>query len=254
MTDQCFGRIMRDKKENRGYFGTTTNRFFFEYRCPNKVEEGELCSRCVSWKQKGVNKKDPYRAHYGLVTEPIDKDSRFFGSAWFESKVKQYGQPSEDDMARAKKAQETARKDIVVQAPPVVVEQPPVKTSKRTRKPKQAPAPVPLPPQPPVPDPEPDPEPPAPPHPPPKPLRKRTVNPKSTVQIQAIEASPQLTDLEVIKIVVRPFQVNETNYFRDVTKNKLYSVGKDKRPSTYVGRWNPETESIDTEFPDSDAE
>ncbi len=253
MSNQCFGRIMRDKKENRGYFGTTTNRFFFEYRCPNKVEEGTLCSRCILWKQKGMNKKDPYRAHYGLVTEPIDKDSRFFGSTWFESKVKEYGQPSEDDMARAKKAQEVARNGVVVQAS-LVVEQPPVKTSKRGRKPKQVPVPTPVPPppQPPIPDPEPDPNPP--PNPPPKPAQKRVVNVKPVVQIQAIEASHQWTDLEIVKIVVRPFQVNDTNYFRNVAKNKLYSVGKDKRPSTYVGRWNPETETVDTEFPDSDAE
>jgi hypothetical protein len=116
-----------------------------------------------------------------------------------------------------------------------------------------SPIPPPPPPQPPIPEPDPEPDP----NPPPKPSEKRRtkhVVSKSTVQIQAIEASPQLTDLEIVKIVVRPFQVNETNYFRDVCKNKLYSVGKDKLPSTYMGRWNPETESIDTEFPDSDAE
>ena len=249
---------MRDKKENRGYF-PNHRRFYFEYRCPNTLEQGPLCSRCLSWKNKEANKKDPYRIHYGLVTEPLGEDTPFFGSSWFESKLKEYGQPNEDDMAKAKKAQETARKDVVVETKPVVVETKPTKRrGKATRKPKEAPAPSPLPPPPPqppipVPDPEPEPDP----NPPPKPSEKRRTKPvgsKPTVQVQAIETSPQLTDLEIVKIVVRPFQVNDTSYFRDVCKNKLYSVGKDKRPSVYVGRWNPETESIDTEFPDSDAE
>jgi hypothetical protein len=69
-----------------------------------------------------------------------------------------------------------------------------------------------------------------------------------------VEASEPLQDIEVVKILVKPFNYKDTNYFRDASKNKLYSVGKDKRPLAYVGRWNPETETIDTEFPDSDAE
>ena len=265
MTEQCLARLMKDKNENRGYFGTSKNRFFFEYRCTNLCE-GQLCSRCTTWKttswqHRGLKKKDPYREYYGLVTEPIPEP--FFESEWYQSKVKQVGEPSSGDMARAKKAQEDAKKNVVVQE--TSVEQKPV-PKKRGRKPKQAPVPTPVPVPPvPVPTPDPTPEPPQPPEPQPpapKPSTKRrtkaNVLPKksqeSVYPIQAVEASEPLQDIEVVKILVKPFNYKDTNYFRDASKNKLYSVGKDKRPLAYVGRWNPETETIDTEFPDSDAE
>ena len=261
MSEQCLARLMKDKEANRGYFGTTKNRFFFEYRCSNRCE-GDLCSRCLSWKTKsweerGLKKKDPYREYYGLVTEPIPQP--FFESEWYESKVKEVGKPSDTDMARAKKAQEEAKNNIIIQAPvtKVPVVQEPVEKKKRGRKPKQSPAPpVPQPTSNPNPEPTPDP------NPPPKSAGKRRTKtvaiPKksqeSLQQVQAVESSTPLQDIEIVKILVKPFTHNNIAYFRDGRKNKLYSVGKDKRPLAYVGRWNAETETIDTEFPDSDAE
>jgi hypothetical protein len=260
MTEQCLARLMKDKQENRGYFGTSKSRFYFEYRCKNSCD-GQLCSRCslwktTSWQDRGLKKKDPYREYYGLVTEPIPEP--FFESEWYQSKVKQVGEPSETDMVRAKKAQDEAKKNIVVQkADPVEEKQTPSEPKKRGRKPKQVSTPVPVPPVP-----TPDPNPPPSPNPPPKPSTKR--RPKAeplvktsqelTYPIQAVEASTPLEDIEIVKILVKPFTYNDTGYFRDVKKNKLYSVGKDKRPLAYIGRWNAETETIDTEFPDSDAE
>ena len=269
MTNQCLARLMKDKEANRGYFGATKNRFFFEYRCSNLCE-GELCDRCLnwktqSWKERGLKKKDPYREYYGLLTEPIPQP--FFESKWYESKVKEVGQPSEADMTRARKAQEEAKRTIPIQvASSNKVDEKPVVEKKKRGRPKQTPVPKPVPP-PPNPNPNPDPTPhpnpePNPPPPPPKPAGKRRTkseqlvkkSPETTHQIVAVESNKPLEDIEVIKIVVRPFTHNDTSYFRDANKNKLYSMGKDKRPLAYVGRWNPETETIDTEFPDSDAE
>jgi hypothetical protein len=264
MSEKCFARLMRDKEQNRGYFGATKDRFFFEYRCTNPLTHEKLCGQCFerktkTWKERGLSKKNPYSEYYGLITEPIP--DKFFGSTWFESKVKQVGQPSESDMARAKKAQQEAKKDIVFGIEPVV-EPLPQKTEakKRGRKPKEPPQPISTPS---VPVPVSTPSVPVPVSTPSVPVQTKAKSTKERAKptgvqkeqkVHAIEASPPLTDIEVVKIIVRPFRHNDVDYFRDAKKNKLYASGKDKRPSLYVGRWNPETEMIDHEFPDSDVE
>jgi hypothetical protein len=58
-------------------------------------------------------------------------------------------------------------------------------------------------------------------------------------------------EIEYVSLV--PFEVNETNYFRDRKKEKLYKNTKGSI-GYYVGRWDPDTESIHTEVPDSDEE
>lgn len=265
---QCYGRIMKDGEANRSRF-PNNRRFFLEHRCPLLSAKGDLCSRCLDWKSRGKT-KDLYRAHYGLVTEPLPETCHIFGSAWYEAKVKDYGSPSESEMAKAKQAQQEARKGVEIQAKvevEVEVEPKPVvkPVAKRGAK-KKVEDPIPPPPPPPEPEPQPDPRPtrPDPNPPPPKPASKRrqtkakVVEPVKAVDVKvpilAVESGPPLKDLEIVKIVVRPFTVNDTAYFRDSAKNKLYSVGKDKRPSSYVGRWNPEEEVIDRDFPDSDAD
>jgi hypothetical protein len=251
-----------------------------------------------------MNKKDIYGNYFGLVTEPLPSDCHIFESDWYASKVKEYGYPSEFEMARAKQSQQEARgsaavaavkevKEVkteekqkpkrqykkkeqtaVVVTEPVaepIVEKPKGTVGKRRPKnalPAEAPAPVPVvtvseeKPQ----DEKPQDEKPKEEKPKEeKPKAKRqykkkepviTVTPvvSSKVEVQAVEGKPFESELEIIKIVVKPFTHNDVAYFRDSTKNKLYSVGKDKRPSTYIGRWDPDTETINTDFPDSDAE
>ena len=58
-------------------------------------------------------------------------------------------------------------------------------------------------------------------------------------------------EIEYVSLV--PFEINETNYFRDRKKEKLYKNTKGSI-GHYVGRWDPDTESIHTEVPDSDEE
>jgi hypothetical protein len=57
--------------------------------------------------------------------------------------------------------------------------------------------------------------------------------------------------IQYIKLTV--FDANGTSYFRDAIKNKLYKKVKDKI-GVYIGRWNPDTDSIITDIPDSDDE
>jgi hypothetical protein len=57
--------------------------------------------------------------------------------------------------------------------------------------------------------------------------------------------------IQYIKLTV--FDANGTSYFRDAIKNKLYKKVKEKI-GVYVGRWNPDTDSIIADIPDSDEE
>jgi hypothetical protein len=267
MTEQCFGRITRDGESHRGRF-PDNHRFSLEYRCPNQIKDDQLCSRCLEWKARGVNKKDPYRCHHGFIFETIPEWSHIYEGPWYLSKVTTYGEPSESEMARAKKAQVEARKEVEMNEEVKEVKEEPKKKRAYKRKEKPAPAPVVKAEPAPVVEAAPEPAPVVELAPVPKPVAKPTtikkrrakkevtkVPEQPNVQIQAVEAAtPALTDIEVVKIIVRPFSVNNTSYFLDGKKNKLYSVGKDKRPSSYVGRWNPESQTIDTDFPDSDAE
>jgi hypothetical protein len=272
MTEQCFGRVARGFPEGGIYFPKDPNqsgrntRIHFEYRCNGKSAEQNLCKRCLDRKTKKSNNFS--QKYHGLVTEPYFEDSLFYGSPAFESKVKKLGMPSEDDMGRAKKAQEDARKGVVAQEVKAVIQEtkPEAKPEPKRRSRKKPGEPVPLPPPPPEPEPTPDPPPapPAPPAPPhPKPAAKRTSKKKEApvaspgkpvVSVQAVETSSLPSEVEIVKIVVRHFFANDTHYFRDPVKNKLYGVGNDKRPTKYIGRWDPESETIDTEFPDSDVE
>jgi len=58
-------------------------------------------------------------------------------------------------------------------------------------------------------------------------------------------------EIEYIKLSV--FEANGSTYLIDSNKNKLYKKVKD-RVGSYVGRWNPNTDSIITDIPDSDDE
>jgi hypothetical protein len=58
--------------------------------------------------------------------------------------------------------------------------------------------------------------------------------------------------IEYIQLTL--FEANGSTYYRDSKKNKLYKKIKDKGIGPYVGRWNPDTDSIITNIPDSDDE
>jgi hypothetical protein len=58
--------------------------------------------------------------------------------------------------------------------------------------------------------------------------------------------------IEYVKLAV--FEVGQATYFRDSVKNKLYKKIKEKGIGAYIGRWNPDTDSIIADIPDSDNE
>jgi hypothetical protein len=63
-----------------------------------------------------------------------------------------------------------------------------------------------------------------------------------------------LRDYSKEYVHVSLFECNHTMYFRESAKNKLYKRIKDTIMGAYVGRYDPDTESLVTDVPDSDDE
>jgi hypothetical protein len=59
-------------------------------------------------------------------------------------------------------------------------------------------------------------------------------------------------EIEYVKLSI--FEHKSSTYFRDSTKHKIYKKIKDNRIGEYVGRYNPDTDSILSDIPDSDDE
>lgn len=255
MTDnRCFARITTS--ETKLAFGAPRHYFFQEGRCKRERTPGrEICLKCFERKNKPPKyEQDKW---HGLVTEPIPEDSHIFEGAWFESKVTVWGKGTEEDMARAKKAQLEARAGILPVSAPVVVPEPVKEAPKRRRVVKKSeatstPAPVPVPETVVAPSPQ---QVEAPKRKIRKPKVVTTAPAATTVKVQAVESSqPTLTNIEVVTIRVRPHEHNGTQYFLDSNKLKLYSRQSNGKPGAYVGRWNPSEETVHKDVPDSDTE
>jgi hypothetical protein len=212
---------------------------------------------------------------HGNINEPIPDKSHIFGGNWYNQGIKKWGTPPSEIIEFALKYQKDARGDFVVEQEikeetittkkrtrPKVAEKTDSESIpvKRTKKPKIAPE---------------------------EPLQivetiqdtqqKNKSGPKKkqdTVYNTLINKPNQIihkevslpthieTELEQIDtdeyeieyIHLTPFEANGTTYFRDSTKNKLYKKLKEKGIGPYVGRWNPNTDSIITDIPDSDDE
>jgi hypothetical protein len=83
------------------------------------------------------------------------------------------------------------------------------------------------------------------------PLHKEVVLPTH------IESSMEEFDtdgFEVEYVRLSTFEHESQTYFRDSKKNKLYKKIKEKTIGSYVGRYDPDTDSIHTDVPDSDQE
>ena len=107
---------------------------------------------------------------------------------------------------------------------------------------------------------------------PPKPKRTRKPKPKvltpikmadpSMIQKEVVlpthmeqtrdEVDTDGFEIEYVKLSV--FAVGDISYFRDAKKNKLYKKIKEKTIGDYVGRYDPASETIYTDVPDSDEE
>jgi len=228
---------------------------------------GRLCNKCINREPIKKGKK-PGNDDHGIVTDEIPPLSHIYGSQWYNLNLTSNGNPSSEDMAKAKKAQEEARADIIatvndktvsattVSATAVsatTVSATPVK--KRTFKvaaaatepaqlvavavatpvattPVAATTPLKAKRQP----------------------KKVAVQSQETVKPLATESvEPPLHDLNCITITVRKIEHNGRKYYLNSDKDKLYTVMPDGGVGKYCGRLDRENDRI-AEFPDSDSE
>jgi hypothetical protein len=269
MASQCLGRKVNESlKFKDGHY------FYTEKRCTKKTET-ILCKIC----EKNCTEKDS--KNNGIMTEPLPPLSHIYGSSWYNLKRTVYGDPSSEDMARAKKAQDEARADIIATVSATTVSATTVSAAtvsaatvsattvnattvnattvsatavkKRTFKvaatataPVQEPVPAPLQVAAPVAATTPV-----------KAKRqpkKVAVQPQETVKPLATESvEPPLQDLNCITITVRKIEHNGRKYYLNSDKDKLYTVMPDGGVGKYCGRLDKENDRI-ADFPDSDSE
>jgi hypothetical protein len=246
MASQCLGRKTGEKLQfGDGHY------FYTEKRCTKKTET-ILCKIC----EKNSLKKN--HENNGIITEEIPRKSHIYGSPWYNLNCEDYGNPSSEDMAKAKKAQEEARADVMKTVSAATVSAKPVSATtvsattvkKRTFK-VAATVPIPVAVSTPVAVAAPVAA---------TPVKAKRQPKKVAVQAQEIvqplateSVEPPLQDLNCITITVRKIEHNGRKYYLNSEKDKLYSVMSDGGVGKYCGRLDRENDRI-ADFPDSDSE
>ena len=262
----CISRYTDDTYAQQ--FGDNKHKFYLEFRCNRPcIKDMTCCVKCTE--KTSTLLQHSRKFDHGNVNESIPDNSHIFGGNWYNQGVKKWGAPPSEIIEFALKYQKDARGDFVVEqeikeditttkkrSKPKVAEKTSdeVKPVKRTKKPKIAQ------------DEEKEKT---------QPKNKSGPKKKEDTPYTAIINKPvQLvhkevslpthleSDLEQIDtddydieyICLTPFEANGTTYFRDSNKNKLYKKIKEKGIGPYVGRWNPNTDSIISDIPDSDDE
>ena len=243
MASRCLGRLTGEKL----HFGDG-HCFLTEKRC-KKMTMGRLCNKCINREPIKKGKK-PGNDDHGIVTEEIPPLSHIYGSQWYNLNLTSNGNPSSEDMAKAKKAQEEARADIIAAVSAKAVKKRTFKVAATAPEAVAAPIPAPEPLQ--APEPVQAPvtqvvkakrQP-----------KKIAVQPQETVKPLATESvEPPLHDLHCITITVRKIEHNGRKYYLNSDKDKLYTVMPDGGVGKYCGRLDRENDRI-ADFPDSDSE
>ena len=266
------------------HFGNGRNKFYLEFRCNRSCSNNEkYCTKCCN--KSPLNKLQQSRKfNHGDINEPIPDSSHIFGGKWYNDHVKKWGAPPSEIIEFAMKYSREARQGfITIETPSEIIPSLPVSAlsvptikskkpkvsqlvleqvtelitvvPKKGKKPKVASeSSITI-----TDHSEPK-----------KQVRKKpTVTPYSTLVSTTshlvhkevslpthIESKMEEVDssgysIQYIKLTV--FDANGTSYFRDAIKNKLYKKVKDKI-GVYIGRWNPDTDSIIADIPDSDEE
>jgi len=292
ITDQkvsmsCISRVTAI--DARCYFADQKHKFFLEMRCGRPCLDltRNVCDDCsvktmstIQWCRK---------IDHGTIYDPITDRSHLFGGNWYEDGVRKWGAPSAESIELALAYQRKARTihDTVVGPSKVRSPSPPMEPVKRGRKPKVAPAVAP------VVAPavasavesavttnvEPNTvsnvlltEQPVTEQPVKKAAAKRPRKPKAVTPVKM--ADPSMVQKEVVLpthmeqereevdtdgfeieyVKLSVFTLGDATYFRDSKKNKLYKKIKEKTIGCYVGRYDPTTETVHTDVPDSDDE
>jgi hypothetical protein len=278
----CISRVTAI--DARCYFADLKHKFFLEMRCGRSCSDPtkNVCEDCsiktmstIQWCRK---------IDHGTIDQPIPDRSHLFGGNWYEDGVRKWGAPSAESIKLAVEHQRKARmiSDTVVGPSKVPSPSPDMEPVKRGRKPKIAPIKAAIVPIEVVPSVMPsvipsaaldialDVVPSA--APVKKAAIKRPRKPKALTPVKM--ADPSMVQKEVVLpthmeqereevdtdgfeieyVKLSVFSLGDATYFRDSKKNKLYKKIKEKTIGSYVGRYDPSTETVHTDVPDSDDE
>lgn len=279
---QCISRYTDDTYAQQ--FGDGRHKFYLEFRCNRPCLKGiETCTKCSEKSSTALQSSRKF--DHGAVNEPIPDASHIYGGKWYHEGVRKWGAPPSEIIEFAIQYQKDAREGFTVEQPSYDNKKEPTQVSiPKKRKPKVAADPsqeqsetksVPKKRKPKVaadPPQEPQVEEPV------IPATKKRIQPRKKepetpysvlvnttnklvhkeavlplyIESKLEEIDSEGYEIEYVKLTV--FEANGSSYFRDSKKNKLYKKIKDKGIGQYVGRWNPDTDSIHTDIPDSDEE
>ena len=262
------------------HFADQRHKFYLESRCGRPtLPNTDVCLRC-SVKVESCTNQNSRSFLHGKVYELIPPTSHLYGGAWYMEGVKKWGAPSADRIEYAKQFQMEARGEYVVmpqgstlldkqvkaidESVPIEMPRAKKEESDKPRKPKigkQKPV---------VGDTEVIQEPVLEPAAAPEPVKTRKPRKKPEIGPSALlplhkevvlpthmESAIEEFDtdgFEVEYVRLSTFEHESQTYFRDLKKNKLYKKIKEKMIGSYVGRYDPDTDSIHTDVPDSDCE
>ena len=216
-----------------------------EYRCPNQAgssKNPDYCSECAV-KIPGFKYVANPKCDHGYVGGPYPKESKLYGSPYYLLKSKEGWKIRESDEKRAKECQEKAnsmapkKKTSAVSisetpVAPVVEGKPKVpKVPKVPKAPKVA---------------------------------KKAISKVEPVSDESLPlASGPATYIEstlapliitdVIRVKVKKIKISGTEYFLDSKTRKVYGISKNG-VGPYKGRYHSEEGTLDSSYPDSDAE
>lgn len=268
---RCMSRVTHDHSAQ--HFGNGRNKFYLEFRCTlPRFRDMDVCVRCLEKKPKGQQDSRTY--DHGKINEPIPEHSHIFGGTWYHTHVVKWGEPEASTVAFALEHQWEARGIEITSKVDVsssykeemprpkkevaVTDSLPAEKAKPGRKPKQ------------VSSEEETKE-----APPPKTKKRTAPRKKAEVTPYQSLASEQrliykevtlpthmeqtmeevdLDDYEVEYVTLTPIEIGQMTYYIDRSSQKVFKRIRDKQMGDYVGRYDPVTESIHTDIPDSDDE
>jgi len=224
--------------------GETGKHIWIEFKCPNVVLDGATVCTACSYKLPKFKYQSNQKCDHGLVGGPYSPDSKLYGSPYYMKELKAGWRLTEEDELRAKAAVDKAyssmppRKKTVqdpVVAPvaplvaspvsPLVALPPkPIKKPGRPRKKTEVILKSPT------------------------PVLENCLEPKF---IETIAVPISISDFVVVK--VKKLECQGIQYYYDEGSGKLYGIASDG-VGPYKGRFDKESETVDTTFPDSDCE
>ena len=214
-----------------------------EYRCPNQAgssKNPDYCSECAV-KIPGFKYVANPKCDHGYVGGPYPKESKLYGSPYYLLKSKEGWKIRESDEKRAKECQEKAnsmapKKKTTVPATetitetstvPLVAEVKP-KVPRKLKVAKKAPSKV-------------------------EPVSNESL-PLASGPATYIESTlAPLIITDVIRVKVKKIKISGTEYFLDSKTRKVYGISKNG-VGPYKGRYHSEEGTLDSSYPDSDAE